>query len=540
MKMAILKVIQKSVPKLNKNGLPLQRRGPKQMAGMLYFLLVIFLPYLSKAQRPEGIKWQRIEISSVSRVTIAQGEPCAVWIDGKEFSLNTGDSLTKAEKVCEVDGEWLRIRKYSAKEIKIQQPQLQEIHIKGAVTLQSEGLLQCEILRIGISGLGNLNLNLDADEILADVNGVGRLVLKGDAPKTRFEINGPGIIDAKALKTRYAKVFIDGLGLCKLNVTDSLYADISGGGSIRYEKEPPYLVNRISGLGSMAAFNDDSSASEKDDSKKVMDSLTSSQESPNQDSKSRNKFNSKGLGGDFWAGRRIHEPRLPFMELGLAHWVNRAEGSLKNQWNSSPDPYSVFSAETDKSWFLNWATPLQFQSCLNCSTEGQRKVIQRGVSIWVRGALVLSYQNFRFEDNLVMGKVRNSGGVFSLQVGLVDSLGSPRFDRSRLENMQFQVPLMISLHKAKRPDKGWHVGGGIVPGIRLWTRSLNRYRDDGGQVEMYRTGNFYLNPFSLSLRSEIGYGRFRMFTQYSVNSMFRNGYGPSINRVDLGVTLLSY
>ncbi|MFM8960171.1 MAG: hypothetical protein ACKOKH_07920, partial [Bacteroidota bacterium] len=69
---------------------------------------------------------------------------------------------------------------------------------------------------------------------------------------------------------------------------------------------------------------------------------------------------------------------------------------------------------------------------------------------------------------------------------------------------------------------------------------LNRYRDDGGRVEMYRTGNFYLNPFSLALRSEIGYGRFRMFTQYSLNSMFRTGYGPRINRVDLGITLLSY
>ena len=140
----------------------------------------------------------------------------------------------------------------------------------------------------------------------------------------------------------------------------------------------------------------------------------------------------------------------------------------------------------------------------------------------------------------MLGKAKDSAGVRGLQVDLVDSLGSPRFDRSRLENMQIQIPLMISFHRARRPDKGWHAGGGIVPGIRLWTRSLNRYRDDGGRVEMYRTGNFYLNPFSLALRSEIGYGRFRMFTQYSLNSMFRTGYGPRINRVDLGITLLSY
>jgi len=511
-----------------------------QRFSLIFFFLLTSSLDRSKAQSPGGTQWQRIEISNASRVTLVQGEQCVVWIDGKEFSLNTGDSLSKADKICEVDGDWLRVRKFSAKEIKIQQPELQEIHIKGAVSLQSEGVLNCEILRIGISGVGNLNLNLSAQEILADVNGVGRLVLKGQAPKARFEINGPGIIDARTMKTRHAKVFIDGLGLCKLDVTDSLYADISGGGSIRYRNEPPYLVNRISGLGSMSALDADGPSSEVNDSKITLDSLPPSPESSNSGSKSRNRFDSKGFGGDFWAGRRIHEPRLSFIELGLAHWVNRDGGPLKNQWNASPDPYGDFSAETNKSWFLNWATPLQFQSCLNCSTEGQRKIDQRGVSIWGRGALVLSYQSFRFEDNLVLGKAKDSAGVRGLQVDLVDSLGSPRFDRSRLENMQIQIPLMISFHRARRPDKGWHAGGGIVPGIRLWTRSLNRYRDDGGRVEMYRTGNFYLNPFSLALRSEIGYGRFRMFTQYSLNSMFRTGYGPRINRVDLGITLLSY
>ncbi|MBM3936002.1 MAG: DUF2807 domain-containing protein [Sphingomonadales bacterium] len=513
----------------------------KRMASMMVFLLVIFSGNLSTAKSVVDPIWKRIEITNASRVTIVQGENCMIWIDGKEFPISSKDSVPNGEKVLEIDSEWIRVRKFSVKEIKIQQPQLSEIQIKGVVSLQSEGILRCNLLRIGISGVGNINLNLDAEEILADVNGIGRLVLKGQSAKVRFDINGPGIIDAKALITRQAKVFIDGLGLCKLDVTDSLYADISGGGSIRYRKEPPYLVNRISGLGSMAAWETDDSSNEMNDSKTSIDSLAPSLGSPS-DFKSNdlNSSDSKRNAGDFWAGRRMHEPRMPFLELGLAHWVDRGGGSLQSQWNSSPEPYGILAAESDKSWFLNWSTPLQVQGCLYRSTKENSKDSLKGVSIWARGALVLSYQSFRFEDNLVLGKDRNSAGEWGLHVSRVDTPGSPRFDRSRLENLQIQIPLMIHLHRAVRPHKGWHVGGGIVPGIRLWSRSLNRYRDDGGRVEMYRTGNFYLNPFSLALRSEIGRGRFRMFTQYSVNSMFRAGYGPRINRVDLGVTLLSY
>ncbi|MFM8838818.1 MAG: GIN domain-containing protein, partial [Bacteroidota bacterium] len=265
-----------------------------QRFSLIFFFLLTLSLDRSKAQSPGGTQWQRIEISNASRVTLVQGEQCVVWIDGKEFSLNTGDSISKADKICEVDGDWLRVRKFSAKEIKIQQPKFQEIHIKGAVSLQSEGVLNCEILRIGISGVGNLNLNLSAQEILADVNGVGRLVLKGQAPKARFEINGPGIIDARTMKIRHAKVFIDGLGLCKLDVTDSLYADISGGGSIRYRNEPPYLVNRISGLGSMSALDADSPSSDVNDSQITVDSLPTSPGPSKSGSKSQNRIDSNG------------------------------------------------------------------------------------------------------------------------------------------------------------------------------------------------------------------------------------------------------
>ena len=446
-------------------------------------------------------KFNRILLTSVKAL-------CSDW------SSNTAGTTNGEEVPWEIDGEWLRINKFSAKELKVQQPKLREIRLKGAVSIQSDGVFRDDLLRIGISGVANVSLNLEVQEIMADINGVGRLSLKGSCSKARIDINGPGIIDAKNFQARQAKIFIDGLGLCKMDVTDSLYAEISGGGSIRYRKEPAYLVNRISGLGSIAVWENDPTPNKDPESKA---------EKPEREPAGRQS-------GDFWAGRKAGEPRRPVLELGMAHWINPLGTSLENRWNATPAPYADLEPEAEKSWLLNWWTPLQFQKCLS----------NKPISIWVRGATALAYQNIRFEDNLVLSKGNDLNGNNILLANRIDTLGSPRFDQSRLENLQLQVPLMINFHNTRRPHKGWHAGGGIVPGIRLWTRSMNRYRDDGGQVEMYRTGNFYLNPFSLALRSELGYGRFRMFTQYSLNSMFRTGYGPRINRLDLGITLLSY
>lgn len=498
-------------------------------------LIMVISPSIAAPADSIPMRWERLEINHASRVTLVQGSDFRLQIDGLDWIPDTSGRSAGEDRDWEIDGEWLRINKFTAKEIRVQQPRLKEIRLKGAVSLNSDGIMRDDMLRIGISGVGNVSLDLDLEELMADLSGVGRLNLKGRCSKARIDVSGPGIVDAKTLKVRQAKIFIDGLGLCKMDVTDSLYAEISGGGSIRYRQEPGYLVNRISGLGSIAAWENDPLPNR-------------SESKPRKPGASEWKLRS----GDFWSGRTEREPRRPILELGLAHWVNPAGTSLGDRWNSTPAPYALLEPEAEKSWFLNWWTPLHYETSIfgsgsNARQEGSEgsdlrkgKLDAKGISVWARGAMVLAYQSIRFEDNVMISKGMDANGNKVLLANMVDTPGSPRFDRSRLENMELQFPLMLNLHNARRPYKGWHIGGGIVPGIRLWTRSMNRYCDDGGRVELYRTGNFYLNPLSLALRSEIGYGRFRMFTQYSVQSMFRDGYGPRVNRVDLGITLLSY
>lgn len=453
----------------------------------------------SVSAQNESPVWTRLRLQQASRVVVVQGSEHRLWVDGKELSPKTKESTTGSNDAV-LDGEWLQISLLTAKEIRIQQPRLLELQLKGAVSLQSQGTLREDLLRVGLSGVGQVALDLEVGEMLADLNGVGRMEFHGQADRIRLEINGPGLVEARQLKVRKAQVFIDGLGLCRLDVSDTLLADISGGGSIRYRKEPPTLLNRINGLGSVAAWDYEEGGG---------------------------PTRADGAKGDFWSGRAVKEPKIPAFELGFAHWMHRG------RYAGAPATDPALRLEPEKSLFIQWWTPLRFQEPL-LGVQKNGTVSSKG-SLWIRGGMVLHYHNLRLEDNLMLTK--NNG---RLSVMTLDSNTGTSFGRSNFENMHLMFPVGFSFVQGSRPTKGWHAGIMAMPGLRLWSRTLNRYRDPGGQVLLYRTGNFYQNPFSLSIRSEIGKGNWRFFGQYSIYSMFRGGLGPDLNRLDWGITLWGY
>ncbi|MFM9060353.1 MAG: GIN domain-containing protein, partial [Bacteroidota bacterium] len=167
----------------------------------------------SVSAQNESLVWTRLRLQQASRVVVVQGTEHRLWVDGKEVSPKTKESTTGSNDAV-LDGEWLHISLLTAKEIRIQQPRLLELQLKGAVSVQSQGMLREDLLRVGLSGVGQVALDLEVGEMLADLNGVGRMEFHGQADRIRLEINGPGLVEARQLKVRKAQVFIDGLGLC--------------------------------------------------------------------------------------------------------------------------------------------------------------------------------------------------------------------------------------------------------------------------------------------------------------------------------------
>lgn len=84
------------------------------------------------------------------------------------------------------------------------------------------------------------------DSLNININGAGSLELSGDCARAEITVNGAGSIDADRLICTNAAVEIRGAGSCEIHVTDTLDADVSGVGAVRYSGDPE-TVNRSGG-----------------------------------------------------------------------------------------------------------------------------------------------------------------------------------------------------------------------------------------------------------------------------------------------------
>lgn len=91
---------------------------------------------------------------------------------------------------------------------------------------------------------------LQTDELVVDLRGASSLVGKGTARRQTYRIDGAGNVDARAIRGVAAQVVINGTGEVFVHADQTLNAEISGVGTIRYAGQPK-ITKKINGVGSV-------------------------------------------------------------------------------------------------------------------------------------------------------------------------------------------------------------------------------------------------------------------------------------------------
>lgn len=116
-------------------------------------------------------------------VTITQGETFEAKCDGKpEIISNDG-----------------KIVLTSHKDYDLTLPSLQALRMTGSGDVESKGILNYPNLDILISGVGDANLTVESDTILATLTGIGDLILNGHCSFLQATVTGLGELDLKGL-----------------------------------------------------------------------------------------------------------------------------------------------------------------------------------------------------------------------------------------------------------------------------------------------------------------------------------------------------
>ena len=136
--------------------------------------------------------------------------------------------------------------------IYIAAPHLTSIQSSGSGDIISQSLLsESTKMSFNIRGSANIQVEVNAPEIDAEISGSGDMELKGQTRKFSAEVNGSGNIKALELKSEDTDIEIKGSGDADVFASSSLNVNVRGSGDVRYKGNAPKVTNDIKGSGSV-------------------------------------------------------------------------------------------------------------------------------------------------------------------------------------------------------------------------------------------------------------------------------------------------
>jgi hypothetical protein len=169
----------------------------------------------------------------------------------------------------------------------------------------------------------------------------------------------------------------------------------------------------------------------------------------------------------------------------------------------------------------------------------------------------LHYNLRLFEQRLAFGKNRKIGvfqginfewqqfafsgdGVLQADQPTVTFASSDiRYSKNRLSTFVINAP--IGLHFESNPDdlsKSFHLGAGVFGGF-LYGANVKTKIEDSRDKNKVRD-DYNLNKFRYGWTARLGYGPINFYASYTVTPLFKNGEGPELTPLQIGVTLIPF
>jgi Outer membrane protein beta-barrel domain len=303
------------------------------------------------------------------------------------------------------------------------------------------------------------------------------------------------------LKTIKSNVNISGLGKCNVDVVDELNTNISGAGTVTYKSTPKKLNENVSGVGKIKNMEEsDSYINTFPDTTKLDFGKKKLWIIGKKDSTRSDKHKVKPM----WAG----------FEMGV---------------NSYMDNGGTFTLSPGKKNF-----ELRAEKSVSVGLNILQSSVELGKSnVWLFTGLGITWNNYRFENNLVL----DNG---SYTTAHLDSTPGVRHIKSKLVASYLTAPVMIEFFTSRNEKKAFHLGAGAMLGLRIGSHTKRKIEIDGDASKIKDFDDYNLNPFRYGFRVAIGYGSFNIFADYYASTLFRDNKGPVLYPVNVGITLVDF
>ncbi len=194
-----------------------------------------------------GVK--SVELSLACKVTLIQSDKASISITGDSDALEGVKTKLRGDNL-EIYNENNHQHK-SDVSITITLPDLKELSLSGVVDINTPNQVLFKELKIEVSGVADLDLNLKSTTFNLEASGVLSGDITGETKDLKIEISGVGKINASEFKAENCEVEVSGVAKASVYAVEKLDASVSGMGRISYQGRP-VITKSSSGFGSIS------------------------------------------------------------------------------------------------------------------------------------------------------------------------------------------------------------------------------------------------------------------------------------------------
>lgn len=196
--------------------------------------------------------FRNVDVSGAIDLFVSQGDTKPVKIETDENLLQYIEVLQEGERITIKSRDGINLRPTNKIKVYVTSPNYSEIEVSGASNITGQTkIVNKENLKMGVSGAGDIVMDVDAPAINAEVSGAGAVNLKGQTKTFELTLTGAAKAHCYELLSENTKVEISGAGDADVYASVKLDAQVSGAGNVSYKGGANSGSQQVSGAGSI-------------------------------------------------------------------------------------------------------------------------------------------------------------------------------------------------------------------------------------------------------------------------------------------------
>jgi hypothetical protein len=159
--------------------------------------------------------------------------------------------------------------------------------------------------------------------------------------------------------------------------------------------------------------------------------------------------------------------------------------------------------------------------------------------------LGLSYNSYGLRDSVSVATrfsymAADSSGMITVDstYGVFNS--GMEFTKNKLRTSSLRVPVLLEFNTSLDNDKSFHVAAGVIGGWRFSTITKQKWSSEGIEHQARRKGDYNMNDFTLDATVRVGYKNFTMYATYGLTALFKEGQGPEVYPISVGLSIVPF